>query len=201
MNLRKHLSVIVWLAFVATCVLVISRSQFTADMSAFMPRNPTPTQKIMVEQLRDGVVSRLILIGVEGAPAPVLAQLSKNMAATLRSSPELVAINNGEQAGMEKDFDLLWRNRYLLSDAVAPQHFTATGLQESLSAYLDLLSTPMSGMAQRVLPEDPSGEVIHLLEQLQGGSRPAMQDGRFDLLFCDDAILNRRRLPYHPSHF
>ena len=74
MNLRKHLSVIGWLAFVATCVLVISRSQFTADMSAFMPRNPTPTQKIMVEQLRDGVVSRLILIGVEGAPAPVLAQ-------------------------------------------------------------------------------------------------------------------------------
>ena len=183
MNLRKHLSVIVWLAFVATCVLVISRSQFTADMSAFMPRNPTPTQKIMVEQLRDGVVSRLILIGVEGAPAPVLAQLSKNMAATLRSSPELVAINNGEQAGMEKDFDLLWRNRYLLSDAVAPQHFTATGLQESLSAYLDLLSTPMSGMAQRVLPEDPSGEVIHLLEQLQGGSRPAMQD---DVWFSGD---------------
>jgi predicted exporter len=78
---------------------------------------------------------------------------------------------------MEKDFELLWNNRYLLSDAVAPQRFAPAGLQESLSGYLDLLSTPMSGMAQRVLPRDPSGELVHLLEQLQGQAHPAMQDG------------------------
>lgn len=183
MNLRRHFAVVVWLLIVASCVLVISRSRFTADMSAFMPRDPTPSQKIMVDQLRDGVVSRLILIGLEGAPSPVLAQLSKNMAAQLRKSPELAAVNNGEQVGMEKDFDLLWRNRYLLSDAVTPERFTPAGLKESLSGYLDLLGTPMSGMAQRVLPGDPSGEVIHLLEQLQGEARPAMQD---DVWFSRD---------------
>ena len=177
MKLRSHIAVIVWSLFVAACVLVISRSQFTADMSAFMPRNPTPTQKIMVDQLRDGVVSRLILVGVEGAPAPVLAQISKSMAAILRTSPTLVAVNNGEQTGMEADFDLLWRNRYLLSDAVTPQRFTPAGLKESLSGYLDLLGTPMSGMAQRALAKDPSGEMIHLLEKLQGETHPAMQDG------------------------
>ena len=177
MKVRSHSALIVWLLFVAACVLVISHARFTADMSAFMPRNPTPTQKIMVDQLRDGVVSRLILVGVEGAPAPVLAQISKDMSATLRRSPELVAVNNGEQVGMEKDFDLLWRNRYLLSDAVTPQRFSPAGLKESLSGYLDLLGTPMGGMAQRVLARDPSGEVIHLLEQLQGEAHPAMQDG------------------------
>ena len=177
MNLRLRIPVAAWLAFIAACALVISRSQFTADMSAFMPRNPTPTQKIMVEQLRDGVVSRLILIGVDGAAPAVLAQISKNMAVPLRTSSELVAVNNGEQVEMEKDFQLLWDNRYLLSDAVTPQRFTPGGLKESLSAYLDLLGTPMSGMAQRVLPRDPSGELIHLLEQLQGQGHPAMQDG------------------------
>src|SRR5512143_897302 len=107
MNMRRYAVVAVWLAFVAACVLVIGNSRFTADMSAFMPRDPTPTQKIMVEQLRDGVVARLILVGVEGAPAPVLAQLSKNMAARLRTAPELAAVSNGEQAGMEKDLELL----------------------------------------------------------------------------------------------
>jgi predicted exporter len=181
--MRKLVAVSVWLAFVAACVLVISRTQFTADMSAFMPRNPTPTQKIMVEQLRDGVVSRLMLIGVEGAPAPVLAKISKNMAAQLRTSPELVAVNNGEQVGLEKDFDLLWNNRYLLSDAVTPQRFTPAGLKESLSGYLDLLGSPMGGMAQRVMPKDPSGELIHLLEQMQGQAHPAMQD---DVWFSND---------------
>jgi predicted exporter len=182
-NLRKHVFVGVWLAFVAACVLVIGNSRFTADMSAFMPRDPTPTQKVMVEQLRDGVVSRLILIGVEGAPAPALAQVSKNMAARLRTSPELAAVNNGEQTGMEKDFELLQRNRYLLSDAVTHERFSAQGLRDSLNGYLDLLASPMSGMVQSVLPTDPSGELIHMLEQLQGQAHPLVQD---DVWFSAD---------------
>jgi predicted exporter len=182
-NLRRHVFVTVWLAFVAACVLVIGNSRFTADMSAFMPRDPTPTQKIMVEQLRDGVVSRLILVGVEGAPAPALAQVSKDMAARLRTSPELAAVNNGEQAGMEKDLELLQRNRYLLSDAVTHERFSAQRLRDSLNIYLDLLASPMSGMVQSVLPTDPSGELIHLLEQLQGQAHPAMQD---DVWFSAD---------------
>ncbi|MFH0934597.1 MAG: MMPL family transporter [Pseudomonadota bacterium] len=183
MKLRGYLAVTVWLAFVASCVLVIARTQFTTDMSAFMPRDPTPTQKIMVEQLRDGVVSRLILIGVEGAPAPSLAQISKQMAAKLRTAPELAAVNNGEQAGMEKDFELLRSNRYLLSDAVTPQRFTSAGLRDSLNNYLDLLATPMSGMVQRMLPTDPSGELIHMLEQLQGQAQPLVQN---DVWFSGD---------------
>lgn len=139
----------------------------------------------MVDQLRDGVVSRLILAGLEGAPAPVLAQISKGMAAELRGDSELVAVNNGERVGLEKDFDLLWRNRYLLSDAVTPQRFTAQGLHDSLSGYLDLLASPMSGMVQRVLPNDPSGELIHLLEQFEGQAHPAIQD---DVWFSHDGV-------------
>jgi predicted exporter len=183
MTLKKPTIVALWLTFVAACVLVIARAEFTADMSAFMPRNPTPAQKIMVDQLRDGVVSRLILVGVDGAPAPVLAQLSKNMAAQLRGDSELAAVNNGERIGLEKDFELLQRYRYVLSDEVTPHRFSADGLRDSLSGYLDLLSTPMGGMAQRVLPTDPSGELIHLLEQLNGQAHPAMQD---DVWFSRD---------------
>lgn len=185
---KRYSALAIWLTFVAACVLIISRTEFNADMSAFLPRSPTPTQQIMVEQLRDGVVSRLILVGVDGAPAPVLAQISKGMAAqlrgtNLRDNGELVAVNNGERASLEKDFELLWRYRYLLSDAVTAQRFTTQGLRDSLSGYLDLLGTPMSGMAQRVLPKDPSGELIHLLEQLEGQTHPAMQD---DVWFSRD---------------
>ena len=183
MNVRRYGTLGIWLAFVSACVFVISRSTFNADMSAFLPRTPTPSQKIMMDQLRNGVVSRLILVGVDGAQIPVLAQISKNMAAQLRGNDELVTVNNGERVGLEKDFELLWRNRYLMSDAVTPQRFTASGLHDSLSNYLDLLGTPMSTMAQRVLPNDPSGELIHLLEQLEGQTHPAMQD---DVWFSRD---------------
>lgn len=176
MNCKRHGTLGVWLALLALCLFIISRSVFNTDMSAFLPRSPTPTQQLLVEQLRDGVVSRLILVGVEGAPTPVLARISKDMAARLRGDSELAAVNNGERAGLEKDFELLWRNRYVLSDAVTPQRFTAQGLHDSLSAYLDLLGTPMSALAQRVLPDDPSGELLHLLEQMEGQAHPAMRD-------------------------
>ena len=183
MTIRRHGSLVIWLAFIATCILIISRSEFNADMSAFLPRSPTPTQKILVDQLRDGVVSRLILISIDEAPAPMLAQLSKGMAAQLRGDSALVALHNGERIGLDKDFDLLWRNRYLLSDAVTPQRFTVEGLRGSLGNYLDLLGTPMSGMVQRVLPTDPSGELIHLLLKLEGQHSPSIQD---DVWFSRD---------------
>ena len=176
MSIKKYGAAGIWLVLITACVFIISRTEFNADMSAFLPRSPTPAQKILVDQLRDGVVSRLILISVDDAPAPALAQLSKNMAAQLRGDSELVAIHNGERIGLEKDFDLLWRNRYLLSDAVTPLRFGVEGLRNSLGNYLDLLATPMSGMVQRVLPTDPSGEMIHLLEKLEGQHSPAMQE-------------------------
>lgn len=176
MKSRRYIAFGIWLVFIASCIFIIARSEFTADMSAFLPRSPTPAQKILVEQLRDGVVSRLILVGVNDAPVSELTQISKSMAAQLRENKTFVAIHNGERIGLEKDFELLWKNRYLLSDAVTPQRFTTQGLRDSLSGYLDVLASPMSGLAQRILPTDPSGELLHLLEQLQSATQPAMQN-------------------------
>ena len=49
-------------------------------MSAFLPRSPNAAQQILVDQLREGVVSRLILLAIEGAEPDTLAALSKAMA-------------------------------------------------------------------------------------------------------------------------
>ncbi len=92
-------------------------------------------------------------------------------------------MNNGEQADLQKDFDFLWRNRYLLSEAVTPQRFSADGLRASLTHYLDLLGTPLSALAQRVLPNDPSGELTYLLDQFEGQAKP---DRQHDVWFSRD---------------
>jgi predicted exporter len=167
----------IWMAFVAACALIISRTEFNTDMSAFLPRSPTPTQKILVDQLRDGVVSRLILVGIEGATPDALARISREMAARLREEKSLASVNNGERGGQQQDFDLLWRNRYVLSAAVTPQHFSASGLRDSLLGDLDLLASPMGSLVQRVLPDDPGGELIGLLDQLEGQAKPALHGG------------------------
>ena len=46
--------------------IVIGRTEFTTDLSAFLPQSPTKEQQVLLDQLRDGVVSRLILVGIEG---------------------------------------------------------------------------------------------------------------------------------------
>lgn len=166
-----------WLALVAACVVTISRTDFNTDMSAFLPRTPTPQQKILVEQLREGVVSRLILIGLNGAEPPELARISKSMAAQLRQDSQLASVNNGERAAQQRDFEFLWQNRYLLSPAVTKEHFSAAGLRDSLLSYVDLLGSPMGALAQRVLPADPSGELLALLDQIEGQAKPEMREG------------------------
>ena len=177
MKLGARWAVGLWLVLLLACVLIISRTTIDTDMSAFLPRSPSPAQQILVEQLRDGVVSRLILIGVEGGSPEILAQTSKRLAAQLRKETDFVAVNNGENTGAEKDRDFLWRNRYLLSPAIAPGHFSASALRSALEDDLQLLGSPAGALVKRLLPDDPSGELLRLIEQLQGQAQPATRDG------------------------
>ena len=170
-------AVAAWLVFVAACIAVIARTSFTTDISAFLPRSPTPAQQILVEQLRDGVVSRLILIGIEGAAPETLARTSKQLAAALRKQDGFASVNNGEDAGFAKDREFLWRNRYLLSPSVTPERFARDGLRARLEDNLQLLASPAGMLVRRTLPNDPTGELIELVEQLEGQARPAMRDG------------------------
>ena len=57
----------VWAAFVLVAIGIVVSARYTTDLSAFLPRSPTATQRLLVDQLREGIASRLILIGIEGA--------------------------------------------------------------------------------------------------------------------------------------
>src|SRR4051794_17146826 len=93
---QRKAAIAIWLAGVLLCCVVIIRTTFTTDLSAFLPQTPTKEQQVLLDQLRDGVISRLILIGLEGGEAPARAAVSKDMAAHLRADPALVTLNNGE---------------------------------------------------------------------------------------------------------
>lgn len=166
-----------WLLCCALCAVVIARTQWSADVSAFLPRSPSPEQQALVDQLRDGVVSRLILIAVEGGDPARLAAASKRMAAALRADARFASIANGEETGAKADREFLWANRYLLSPATTPEHFSAAGLRAGLEESLSLLGSPAGVLVQRVLPSDPTGEIARIVESLAGGARPQAHDG------------------------
>lgn len=174
----------VWLGGILVCFAIIARTEFSGDLSAFLPRSPSPAQQILVEQLREGVVSRLILLAIEGPPPEVLATISRDLAKNLRDEQDFISINNGEDVGLEKDRDFLWRNRYLLSSAVTSDRFSPAGLRMALENDLQLLGSPVGMLVKRILPSDPTGELLHLLEQFEGESRPASRGG---VWFSQDA--------------
>ncbi len=174
---RRWFPVGIWLLALLLCGIVIGRAQFTNDLSAFLPRTPTPEQQLLMNQLRDGLASRLILVGIEGTDPPTRARLSRAMAGRLRTNTAFVTVNNGEPVYAERDRNFLFNNRYLLSPSVTPQRFTPDGLHAALNDSIDLLASPAGLLAKSMLPRDPTGEMLQLLDQLASSSQPALVDG------------------------
>lgn len=170
-------SVLVWLTGLLLCAIVVSRTQFTADLSAFLPRSPSAEQRVLVDQLREGLVSRLILVGIEGSDAATRATLSRKLAATLRADPQFHAVNNGEPVSEARDRQFIFEHRYVLSPAVTPQRFSAEGLHAALAESLDLLSSSAGLVAKHLLPRDPTGEVAALVSQLDTTALPSSMHG------------------------
>ncbi len=174
---RAKTAIILWLAFILACGVVISRSQFTTDLSAFLPKSPTPAQRLLLEQIRDGLASRLILVGIEGADAATRAGLSRRIARRLRAESAFVSVDNGEPVNSERDRAYLFDHRYLLSPMVTPARFSADGLHAALADSIDLLASSGGLLMKSLLPRDPTGEMLRLLEQQDSGSRPKRVDG------------------------
>jgi predicted exporter len=178
-----------WIAGLLASGAVIMGTRFSTDMSAFLPRSPNPAQQILVDQLREGVVSRLILLAVEGAEPDTLAAVSKAMARDLRASASFGIVNNGEADALARDRDVLWRNRYLLSPAVTPGHFAPAALHAALEADIGLLNSDLGMLVKRTIPADPTGEMLRLLDVFTAETHPETHDGVWVSPDHDHALL------------
>ncbi|TCW82209.1 hypothetical protein C5O80_21205 [Burkholderia sp. SRS-46] len=173
----RQRAVLAWLLGLLACGFAIGRASFTADLSAFLPRAPSAGQRVLVDQLRDGLVSRLILIAIDGGDAATRATLSRRVAASLRVDPQFATVGNGEAADDTRDQQFVLDHRYLLSPAVTPQRFTADGLHRALGDSLDLLGSSAGLVTKALLPRDPTGEVAALVGQLDSSAQPTLRDG------------------------
>lgn len=178
-----------WLSALALSGLVVTRAHYVTDMSAFLPARPTPTQKLLVDQLRDGPAARLILCAIEGGDAAARARASRALAERLRQTPEFLSINNGDERSAQRDREFLFAHRYALSRAVSPQHFSAAGLHAAIQESLDDLASPGGLMLKGLLTHDPTGEMLQIAEQLQHGPGPRSIDGVWSSRNGDRAVL------------
>lgn len=178
MTRRALLPLAVWLAALAVAAGIAAGARYTADLSGFLPRSPSPAQQLLVDQLRDGAVGRMMLVAIEGADAGARALQSRRLADALRADARFAYVANGAAAGTQRERELLLEHRYRLSPAVDARRFSAAGLREAIGETLDLVASSAGGLAQALLARDPTGELSRLVSlQMESGSRPPMSGG------------------------
>jgi predicted exporter len=176
MMTRRARIIALWSISILAALWTVVHAHYITDLSAFLPAKPTPMQKLLVDQLRDGPASRLILIALEGGDAKTRAQVSAAMAQRLRLG-EFSSVDNGEPVTAERDREFLFQHRYLLSDAVNAERFSAAGLRAAIEDTIDSLASPSGLMLKSLVPHDPTGEMLHIIDRLARSQAPRTQDG------------------------
>jgi predicted exporter len=167
-----------WGLALAACLVLIARTPFSTDLSAFLPASPDPGQRLLIEQIRSGTASRTLLIGIDGASGPTRSAASRELAHTLRrDAGTFEQVANGDIAAFAAIGQWLVEHRYLLSPAVDAQRFSAAGLRAAIDDTLMLLGTPAGAVVKPLLPRDPSGEMARLAESLIPAQAPRSEGG------------------------
>jgi predicted exporter len=174
---RARTALAIWIVALALAGWQIAHTRFVADMSSFLPLEPTAAQRVLVDQLRDGAISRVILVGIEGGDAKARAAASNAMVKALAAAPLIAAVSNGSGATFDRERELLLKYRYVLSPRVTPQRFTVAGLHSAIEETIELLASPAGMLVKAVVPRDPTGELVAVVERLRPAQSPAMAEG------------------------
>lgn len=178
MKPRQRTLTALWLALLAgSAILIAVHVRVRTDMSMFLPVAVTPQQEFLVDQLREGAVARLILVGLENDSTEVLADISKALAEKLKHNDLFSYVANGESLWSEADQALLMRYRYLLSPSVDKNQFTVASLRQSLEKNLRRLASPAGIVEKHLLTADPTGEFFNILKLWQSSDGPRLERG------------------------
>ncbi|MDM0013211.1 transporter [Variovorax sp. J22P168] len=175
---RAALPLAIWLLALVAGVLLITRTHFSADLSAFLPASPDARQQVLIDQLQSGIASRTIFIGIEGGrDAAGRAEVSRAVASAMRQSRLFDQVQNGDTSDWKDTGTWLFDHRYQLAPDVSPERFTAAGLRDAIIDSLSMLGTPAGNALKPLLERDPTGETQRIAEGLIPASSPRSEEG------------------------
>lgn len=196
---------LLWLAVVAASALQVQRSAVVTDVSSFLPGPANAAQRLMLDQLRDGVSTRIVLVGLslDRLPAnskPTSAQTAALVAASRALRDKLAAdraftwVSNGDLETLVAERERVFAARYLLSPRVDQQLFSPAGLSAAFGRLEQELVSARGAAVRPIAAADPTLAALQLLERAarqlspQGGDGVWLgADGRVALLLMETA--------------
>ena len=152
--------------------VVFSHIEIRTDMTDFLPRGRSDAARLMLDELRSGAATGLIILGIEGAPVDALARISRNMTGALDRSGQFALVSNagGDLAG-SADQQVLFRHRYLLSSVTTPEAFTVPMLRDDMRHLLRGLQSSAAPLLQQFGTADPPGAFLAIARAWAGASK------------------------------
>ena len=205
---RRAVAIALWLAGGRRRRSSSLRARYVADLSAFLPSAPTPEQAVLLDQLKSGAPSRLLLIGIEGGDAGDArrrARRSGSAAAAARERPHSTSVHNGDTARLAATPAASCSSIATCSARRSMRRASAsTGLRDAIDDTVALLGTPAGALIKPILLRDPTGETVRIAEAMTPAQRAAQRGRRLGLAHRaargaggDDA--RRRRRPRRPA--
>ena len=154
-----------------------TRVHVETELSRLLPGGATPTERLLLTELRTGASGRLILMALEGGDADLLAGASTQLAAWMRGSGAFQYVGNGEQAWTKEERERLFQYRYVLSPSVQESTFSRDHLRDSLELRLSDLTSPLSPMVKELIPADPTDEFMKILQAWMTWTAPKRHQG------------------------
>ena len=171
---RKSLYLTVWILLIAACgVTVFTASALKTDLTQFLPNASDSQQELLLDELREGAASRLLLLELSNGSVQELAKLSHQLASALRRSGHFKEVSNGDTPLNPEVRAELFSYRYLLHDTSFDSHKIGLALRQRLLE----LTSPLGPPDKHDLPADPTATFRLLMQRWAGESRLHLKDG------------------------
>ena len=158
--------------------LVFSHIEIRSDMADFLPRGRSDAARMMLEELRSGAATSLVIFGIEGAPPDLLARISRKMTDVLERSGQFVFVNNGGRDLLgSAEQRVLYDHRYLLSSVTTPEAFSVAALRDDMQRLLRGLQSSAAPLLQQFGAADPPGAFLAIARDWIGASKVRRVDG------------------------
>lgn len=176
--MRRHLPLVtVLLVLAAGLVLALRAFPLRGDLAEFLPRSDRAEARFLLEELRSGAATTLLLAGFEGADTAELARISRAVGDRLRTSGRFAFVANGAGAVGDQERELLFGHRYLLSPIMAPDLFAEAALRRQMEGLLDGLRSSAAPLLRQFGFADPTGAFLALARSWLGDSRVGLREG------------------------
>jgi predicted exporter len=153
-----------WIAAAVVAVLVLgTRLELSFDLSAFFPQRTTLAHDILIEQIRNGPGSRLLVIGISGAAHDELGRASEQLKGLLSANAAFITVMNGEFAEDTTQVPEPVNSYSLLMRDI---DYSRDALRRALQLRLQDLAIGGGSALRELIARDPFLLTLDLLENL-----------------------------------